>query len=145
MKWVCRLLGSADLTSLVEIAQESLVPVWSAKDYEYFLTHPQAFNWGLFSDNHELLCFILSLRTHQEVDIASIACRKSYRRKGLAAYLLSHFLNESQREQAFLEVDLTNEAAVKLYLSHGFQVVGRRKKYYEGKRDAWIMSWAKTQ
>jgi ribosomal-protein-alanine N-acetyltransferase len=83
----------------------------------------------------------LTLLTGTEVDVVSIATRKDAQGKRWARNLLQNVLSLPGIEQAFLEVDPTNEPAVRLYLGTGFQVQGIRKKYYEGKKDAWLMKW----
>jgi ribosomal protein S18 acetylase RimI-like enzyme len=41
-------------------------------------------------------------------------------------------------ESISLEVSVLNEAAIQLYLKHGFKVVSLRKAYYDGV-DAYLM------
>lgn len=137
-----RKLTSSDLESVYSIAKDTLFPLWQKKDYEFFLTHSSAFCWGI-DDSRGLACFVLTLTTGSEVDVVSIATRKEAQNKGMARNLLQRVLELSQASSAFLEVDPTNEPAVKLYLGAGFKVLGVRKKYYEGKKDAWLMKWAR--
>jgi len=140
MECKIRKLTGEDLEKIYSIAQEVLKPLWSKKEYEYFLSQPSSFCWGV-DDSEGLACFILTLLTGTEVDLVSIATRKDAQGKRWARNLLQNVLSLPGIEQAFLEVDPTNEPAVRLYLGTGFQVQGIRKKYYEGKKDAWLMKW----
>ena len=47
---------------------------------------------------------------------------------------------ETFREIFTLEVSEQNEVAISLYSKFGFEKVGLRKKYYDGKFDAILMS-----
>ena len=76
--------------------------------------------------------------------ITNVAVRPECRRQGIAAKLLQVFLDFAQANKlAFLtlEVRASNQAAIALYESRGFEEVGRRKNYYEHpKEDAIIMT-----
>ena len=76
--------------------------------------------------------------------IANVAVFPEYRRQGVAAQLLQVFMNFAEANRlAFLtlEVRASNQAAIALYASRGFEEVGRRKNYYEHpKEDAIIMT-----
>ncbi|NBT57733.1 N-acetyltransferase [bacterium] len=135
-----RQLKQADEDPIYDIALAAIVPVWSKKEYGFFLNQPGSFCWGI-EDSRGLASFVLALRTGNEVDIVTIATRTDVQRKGLGCELLKSVLEKPGIEGAFLEVDPTNEPAVKLYLKMGFSVMGLRKKYYQGKKDAWVMKW----
>ncbi|NBX75559.1 MAG: GNAT family N-acetyltransferase [Proteobacteria bacterium] len=137
-----RKLTEEDLDKIYSIAQEVLKPLWSKKEYQYFLTQPNSFCWGM-EDSEGLACFLLTLLIGTEVDVVAIATRKNAQGQKWARNLLKHILSLPGIQQAFLEVDPTNEPAVRLYLGTGFQVLGIRKKYYEGKKDAWLMKWSR--
>lgn len=79
-----------------------------------------------------------------ECDITNIAVFEQYRRKGIANALLNALIKSAkEKNSAFitLEVRASNEAAVNLYKSHGFEKVGERRCYYEKPReDAVLMT-----
>ena len=76
--------------------------------------------------------------------ILNIAVRPDCRRQGVASRLLRVFLDFAKGNQlAFLtlEVRASNEAAIALYVKHGFVQAGVRKNYYQDpKEDALIMT-----
>ena len=76
--------------------------------------------------------------------ITNVAVFPEYRRRGVAAQLLSVFENFARGNRlAFLtlEVRPSNTAAIALYESFGFQQAGRRKNYYDlPKEDALILT-----
>lgn len=76
--------------------------------------------------------------------ITNVAVFPEYRRRGVAAQLLSVFENFARGSHlAFLtlEVRPSNTAAIALYESFGFQQAGRRRNYYDlPKEDALILT-----
>lgn len=75
--------------------------------------------------------------------IEKVAVKGQYRRMGVADALVDAFVRFGRAHLAFLtlEVRASNEAAIGLYLKHGFEQVGRRKNYYTGPReDAVLMT-----
>lgn len=68
-----------------------------------------------------------------EAQILNLSVVPDARREGLGRTLLRRFLAHAARlgaEQIFLEVRVSNGAAVALYESEGFSCVGRRDAYY---------------
>lgn len=76
--------------------------------------------------------------------INNVAVRQEYRKQGVASALLDVFLRFAQAQKLdfiTLEVRVSNEAAKRLYMKHGFAQVGRRKDYYDDpKEDAILMT-----
>jgi ribosomal-protein-alanine N-acetyltransferase len=79
-----------------------------------------------------------------ELHINNVAVRAEFRRCGLGSELLQMTLAQAKQRGAIvshLEVRAGNQAAQGLYQRSGFEVVGRRRKYYRNPReDALLMS-----
>lgn len=78
-----------------------------------------------------------------EGHITNVAIGKNYRRRGFARALIQHFIDIAKKENLefmTLEVRASNEPAITLYKSLGFVQVGVRKKYYENKEDALLLT-----
>lgn len=79
-----------------------------------------------------------------EVHIATIAVHPDYRGRGIARMLLTEGLERARSlgaQTATLEVRTGNRPAQALYDSFGFEVVGRRPRYYKDTgEDAVIMT-----
>jgi len=76
-------------------------------------------------------------------NITNIAIHPDYRREGIGTNILAlmtDICKEKGMETITLEVRESNLPAQKLYETNGFTVCGRRKKYYQGKEDALIMT-----
>jgi [ribosomal protein S18]-alanine N-acetyltransferase len=68
-----------------------------------------------------------------EAQVLNLTVAPAARRRGLARILLRRFLDDVLRlgaEQCFLEVRLSNLAAIALYRAEGFVPVARRAGYY---------------
>ena len=80
-----------------------------------------------------------------EGSITNIAVRPDCRRQGLGRAVVSALLSEAQSRgvcTVYLEVRVSNEAAIALYRALGFSIVGTRKNYYKlPTEDAHIMQW----
>lgn len=78
--------------------------------------------------------FILARHAGDELEVISLGVMPPHRRQGVAAMLLDDLLRRAEQARAarvVLEVAETNEAARSLYVSRGFQAVGRRPDYYQ--------------
>lgn len=129
-----------------KIATTSFPQAWESKDFAYFLSHPASHSFGLFhrsfdSRKAELQAYFIGFLVKGDLDIISVATRTDQRRKGYGESVMRYVRSLPQVRRVFLEVDKENTAALKMYLKLGFEIVGQRKKYYENKRDAFVMRW----
>lgn len=76
-----------------------------------------------------------------QADLVTFGILPRYRRKGLARYFIANIADDlvsAGVKTLFLETRSNNHAACRLYMSAGFQMIGRRKDYYKlqnGKRE----------
>jgi len=107
---------------------------WSEPDLAHYLQSPQ--HWVGFDIVIDCAISLIILQVLDiEAEIISFGTDPGYRRQGLGRNLLQRTLGQlSDRGvvKVYLEVDQSNEAALGLYRSFGFVVVGVRKAYYEG-------------
>ncbi|KAL4434799.1 hypothetical protein ABPG77_005326 [Micractinium sp. CCAP 211/92] len=76
-----------------------------------------------------------------ELHIMNVAVHPDHRRRGHARALLAALISlHRDAESALLEVRVSNEPALSLYSSMGFQHVGLRRKYYQDGEDAALMT-----
>ncbi len=81
-----------------------------------------------------------------EAHLLNICVAPEWQRQGYGRLLLAHFMElakERGASQMFLEVRLSNVAALNLYRARGFCEVGMRKNYYpaeNGREDAMILA-----
>lgn len=107
------------------------------------LFNPQASFLVAEGENGQVLGYAGLQVVLDEGYIANIAVAPQWRRQGLAGELLEVYCRFAQAHLAFLtlEVRASNEAAIALYVKHGFAQAGFRKNYYQDpKEDALIMT-----
>lgn len=78
----------------------------------------------------------------EEAEIQLIATAEMYRGCGRAGKILDDLLNEALRRGAtsvFLEVRVSNRAAMLMYLKRGFYGLYARSRYYPDGEDALVM------
>lgn len=76
-------------------------------------------------------------------DIDNIAVSEAYRRGGTGTLILEKLIEIAREKgcgKVFLEVRVSNSAAMLLYLKHGFKGVYARKRYYPDGEDCLVMA-----
>ena len=77
-----------------------------------------------------------------EADILTVAVLPAYRRRGIAKEFMRQieaYAVERQASAMMLEVELSNESAIKLYESLGYMKISVRMDYYGPGKDAHVM------
>lgn len=78
-----------------------------------------------------------------EMHITTLAVDPDFQGRGIARRLMDHCFERARElgcTEATLEVRPSNVAAQRLYVSYGFTLTGRRRRYYADGEDALIMS-----
>lgn len=78
-----------------------------------------------------------------EATLNNIVVKKSCRGRGIGGELLESLIDicsDLNLKTITLEVNTTNEHAIRLYTKFGFKNLGIRKKYYNNTQDAYIMT-----
>jgi [ribosomal protein S18]-alanine N-acetyltransferase len=113
-----------------EIAQ------WTARDYERVAQGEMA-GW-VFEAQNKPIGFLVGRRVASEMEILNFAVRPDDRCRGAGGALLDSALDWARSfsaEHAILEVRSANETALRFYEHHKFQIVGRRRNYYNSPND----------
>jgi ribosomal-protein-alanine N-acetyltransferase len=140
-----------DLLEVVEIEQGSGLSYWGWDAYHAELQSPidsimlVARKKGIARlGDPTVIGFIVGRCFAGEVHVNNMAVRPDFRRQGIGQELLEALLTwgeAKQASQAVLEVRAGNAAAQSLYRASGFEVVGRRRRYYKGPpEDALLMT-----
>ena len=145
-------LDSTALPQLLQLDQLCFGGHWGEQGYQTELERPSSIVIGAFlkeglslnSSGQNLVGFGILWRIEDEAHIISLAVHPAHQRRGLGRTLLVELLNQARDwgcAWATLEVKASNQAALHLYESVGFQKLGERKGYYNGE-DAWVY-WKK--
>ncbi|MHA1685692.1 MAG: ribosomal protein S18-alanine N-acetyltransferase [Candidatus Heimdallarchaeaceae archaeon] len=80
--------------------------------------------------------------------IISIAVLPEYRRKGIALNMMKYALQkliEKKVQTIYLEVRISNLAAIELYNKLGFKIKRQLKHYYRDGESAFLMEWGASE
>ena len=94
-------------------------------------------------ENNEAVGFAGISTCLDEATLNNIVVKKSCRGRGIGGELLESLIDlcgDLHMRTFTLEVDTENAPAIHLYEKFGFKNLGIRKKYYNGSRDAYIMT-----
>lgn len=133
----------SDLKNILLIESQNKVALWSLKNFQESLTAKDYFKVVRFND--ETVAFIIAKVMNHECEILNLGVEISMRKKKLASKLLNNLIDFSKAlniKQIFLEVRVSNTAAVNLYDKFKFNEIGCRPNYYiteNGREDALIM------
>ena len=114
---------------------------WPLETIESELRRDGSLCAGCFAGK-DLIGYSINYVVLDELQILNIAVKESQRRRGIAHRLLSFILKESYiagAKFAHLEVRASNAAAMGLYQSLGFKIVGERKGYYRDNDETAIL------
>ena len=128
-----RAMTAADTAAVIELDMLSFSQPWPKNAFEVELTNEGARCWVADADG-KLAGALVFWRVLDEAHLATIAVHPAFRRRGVARLLLRTAMDAAYAEGAriyHLEVRAGNEAAQKLYKEFGFEIVGRRMRYYQ--------------
>lgn len=147
MHWSFVPLNEMDIGPLLEVERSCFAEPWPRLSFSNEFNCTASFIFGArlcLEDGHNpiagYICFRLSL---DEMHIFKIAVAPRWQRLGIASRLLHESILlafERGSLRAFLEVRQFNHPAVQFYKKNGFQIAGRRKRYYfDTGEDALVM------
>lgn len=92
-------------------------------------------------DDGAVMGYIGMMCVIDEGYISNIAVSPEFRRRGVADALILALIERAKQSSAFitLEVRESNHPAIYLYTKHGFEVVGKRKNYYDKPKEAALL------
>lgn len=132
-----------DVPVVIQLDKISFSLPWPERSFRFELTDNPASRCWVAEVDHTVVGMIVAWLLAGEVHIATIATHPDFRRQRIASRLLSHTLSQAREEGArssFLEVRDSNLAAQEMYRKFGYEVAGRRKRYYrDNDEDAILM------
>ena len=130
-------VGPEDADVLADIHGDAFARAWSAEEFAALASDPAVFAYGLRRHSlfwpPRLVGFVLVRAAADEAEVLTIAVKGTSQGRGHGRALMDETLRKLYRDRivtCFLEVDRDNRAAVSLYQSLGFEIVGERKGYY---------------
>jgi tRNA threonylcarbamoyl adenosine modification protein YeaZ/ribosomal-protein-alanine acetyltransferase len=126
-------VGPEAAAVLAELHAENFATAWNEKSFAGLLASPGT-TAILHSSQNTPTGFMVFRKAADETEIITICTRVAFRRKGLAKALLQQAESQIRNGGAkslFIEVAMSNTAALALYAACGFTQTGSRKNYYD--------------
>lgn len=118
---------------------------WSTAQFkEEFAGIPKTRFMSVAEDGNTIVgyCGVFVPAPGIEADILTVAVLPAYRRQGIAKEFMRQieaYAVEREASAMMLEVELSNESAIKLYESLGYMKISVRMDYYGPGKDAHVM------
>lgn len=139
-----RNMTAQDIDSIFEIEKQAYPFPWSKSLFEQAV---QSTKYCVVLElNNKIAGYGIISFVVGEAELLNLCIAPALQGKGLANKLLTHLLEYAaniDNHEMFLEVRVSNTAAIHLYDKIGFNEIGRRKNYYPtvgGKEDAILMA-----
>jgi len=139
-----RPMQEPDLALIMEIETIVYPHPWSLQTFQDCLR--VGYRTRVLELNQQLIGYGLMSVGAGEAHILNLCVHPQYRRCGYGKRILNHLIRIAQQEEVktvFLEVRVSNHAAIELYRQVGFNEVGLRKNYYlkdHGREDGLIFA-----
>ncbi len=129
---IIRRMRAEDATYVAEIERKSFSEPWPEKEFTK-ASAADNYIYLVAEHNNKIIGYAGCVFAADEADITNIAVDFEVRRMGIGRRLLLCLAEQAQKAglaNIFLEVRVSNEAARRLYVQTGFEVVGLRKNFY---------------
>jgi ribosomal-protein-alanine N-acetyltransferase len=127
-----RSLEGRDVDSILGIqAACPEIAQWTTRDYERVARGEMA-GW-VAEENSRVAGFLIARRVVNDLEVLNFAVEPEARRRGIGAALFTEATEWGKTiraERIFLEVRISNLAALQFYERYDFRVMGRRPRYY---------------
>lgn len=131
-----------DVSQIAALEKVCFSDPWSERSIASELSNPYS-RWLVWEEAGTVLGYIGSQAVPPEADVMNIAVAPQHRKQKIGSKLLTALCELLHREgidKLFLEVRASNHPAIALYEGFGFEILGRRPKYYVNPvEDAYIM------
>ena len=104
---------------------------------------------GVDETTSEVVSYAVASYAFDQADVQNVVVGQSFRGCGFGRQLLQGLIADLVNRQVttvFLEVRQSNQMAISLYQSMGFECIQKRRDYYPGvdgvREDAWVFSLA---
>lgn len=138
-----RKMTELDLPQVCNIEQETFSDPWTEEDFRSSYNEPN--NEYLVAEQEGVIagyCGYWGIAG--EGYIYNVAVKKEFRRNKIGYQMLKALLTESSSRgiaSFTLEVRYSNEAAIRLYESLGFEKAGIRKDFYSKPKEDAVIMW----
>lgn len=125
------------VAAVAEMERQCFSDPWSEKSVASELDNPLSL-WLIAEADGVVAGYVGSQTVLDSADMMNLAVSQDFRRQGIGEQLvnsLTEALAEKDVKTLLLEVRISNEPAKQLYQKLGFEIVGKRPRYYEKPRE----------
>lgn len=141
--FVIRPARNEDIPVVAALEAEVFPDPWPAHLYMQEVGQPLRFQRVVYTEDGYLSAYLFACWQVDELHVLKVATHPLHEGKGLATSLMAEARTEAERASArglVLEVRPSNRRAIRLYQHLGYDVVGRRPRYYADGEDALVMT-----
>ncbi len=140
-----RVMQLSDVDEVAAIEQVSQINPWSKQQIQECLDAD--YSNHVLTLNNNIIGYAFIAMAGEQADLLTIAIKPTAQRQGYGRQLMKHLikvLKQYNVSELFLEVRISNVAAIALYQQLGFKEVNIRRQYYQtanniGREDAKVM------
>lgn len=125
-------MNAAHIPAVAELERLCFSTPWNEDILSHELVNPLSL-WYVAEVGGKVAGYVGSQTVMDEADMMNVAVFPEFRRLGIAKLLLDELENTLAKNGVVtlaLEVRVSNEPAIELYKSRGYEQVGRRPRYY---------------
>ena len=130
-------MNEGHVAQVAELEKVCFSDPWSENSVRSELSNPLSV-WLVAEENGVVRGYVGSQTVLDETDMMNIAVHPDFRRKGIAAALISELVGQLKERGSHilrLEVRESNAPAIALHESLGFAQLGLRKNYYRNPKE----------
>jgi ribosomal-protein-alanine N-acetyltransferase len=145
-KVIIQEMDNKDLDEVLSIEPPGSLTPWSRSMFIEEMRNAFAFCFVIKRENESkqpVVGFICFRNMSEESELLKICVHPDYRQLGVGKKLMKFYIDFSRERGTktfYLEVFSSNHSAIHLYQSFSYQSSGIRKKFYQGKFDALLMT-----
>ena len=135
-----------DLDEVIAIESSFSGAPWSKDMFVEEMRNPFAYCFVMKAEDlsrQRVIGFICFRNVAEESDLLNICVHPDYRHLGVGSRLMEFYVEFGRRrgiKTFHLEVHSLNYPAIRLYRMFSYEALGTRKKFYQGKFDALLMT-----
>jgi ribosomal-protein-alanine N-acetyltransferase len=135
-----------DLDEVLDMEASSSLTPWSKNLFAEEMKNPFAYCFIIQmkgTSKNQVMGFICFRKIGDESELLNLCVHPQYRQMGIGKKLMLFYIGFSRKMKIktfYLEVNALNQPAVHLYRHFSYQSLGMRRKFYQGKFDALLMT-----
>lgn len=141
--YMIRKMTLSDANTIEKNFEENFDNFWNIDILKQELQNDNTYYLCVSDNINGIIGFAGIMHILDEATLMNIIVRTDFRDQGIGSDLLENLIKLSKdfkSKSITLEVNVSNEPAIKLYEKFDFKKVGTRKKYYNNTYDAIIMT-----